>query len=94
MVSRHSHTPQALSAQQKIVIDLDFPNLMTPGELKSLCQQLSYSYSTAVHGDVQLHLHLLGAGADLQAQMQQQLPGHVHWAVTQSEKGFKEYFKV
>lgn len=29
------------------MIDLDFPNLMTPADLKSLCQQISYSYRYA-----------------------------------------------
>jgi hypothetical protein len=52
---------QALSAPQKVVIDLDFPGMMSPSEVKSLLQQLSYSYSAAVSGQQQLHLHLLGA---------------------------------
>jgi hypothetical protein len=52
---------QALSAPQKVVIDLDFNGMMSPSEVKSLLQQLSYSYSAAVSGQQQLHLHLLGA---------------------------------
>eukprot|EP00878_Enallax_costatus_P004493 GHUV01004733.1.p1 GENE.GHUV01004733.1~~GHUV01004733.1.p1 ORF type:complete len:248 (+),score=78.48 GHUV01004733.1:90-746(+) len=66
---------------------------MTPADLKSLCQQISYSYSGAVNRDQQLHLHLLGATADLEAALHKQMPGHVHWAATKSEKNFKEYFK-
>jgi hypothetical protein len=85
---------QALTAPQKVVVDLGFAGLMTPGELRSLCQQLSYSYSIAVNGDKQLHLHLLGAGGDLEAALHQQLPSHVNWSVTKNEKDFKEFFKV
>lgn len=76
------------------MIDLDFPGLMSPSDLKSLCQQLSYSYSAAVNRDRQLHLHLLGASGDLEAALHKQLPGHVHWAATKSEKNFKEFFQV
>lgn len=85
---------QALTAPQKIVIDLDFSGLMAPNELKSLCQQLGYSYSAAVNGEQQLHLHLLGASGDLEAALHKQLPGHVHWAATKSSQTYKEYFKV
>jgi hypothetical protein len=82
------------------VIDLNFPGLMSPGELRSLCQQLSYAYSAAVHvhGSAgrsgQLHLHLLGVGGELQAVLDRQLPGHVHWAATKSELSYREFFKV
>eukprot|EP00879_Flechtneria_rotunda_P006633 GHRR01006972.1.p1 GENE.GHRR01006972.1~~GHRR01006972.1.p1 ORF type:complete len:211 (+),score=87.64 GHRR01006972.1:440-1072(+) len=85
---------QALSAPQKIVIDLDFPNLMNPSELKSLCQQLAYSYNAAVQGEQQLHLHLLGASGDVQAAIQQRIQGRPHWAVTYSEQPHHQYFKV
>lgn len=61
---------QALQAPQKVVIDLDFPGIMNPSEVKSLLQQLSYSYSAAVSKQQQLHLHLLGAtGEPLQQQL-------------------------
>jgi hypothetical protein len=76
------------------VIDLQFSGLMTPGELRSLCQQLSYSYSSAVNGQQQMHLHLLGAEGDIEAALHKQLPGHVHWSVTKSEKGFRDFFQV
>jgi hypothetical protein len=85
---------QALSAPQKLVIDLSFSGLMTAGELKSLCQQLSYSYSIAVNGEQQMHLHLLGAEGDIEAAMLKQLPGHVHWSATKNEKSFKDFFQV
>jgi hypothetical protein len=31
---------------------------------------------------------------DLEAALQKQLPGHVNWAATKSEKNFKEFFQV
>eukprot|EP00882_Tetradesmus_deserticola_P019382 GHRQ01020861.1.p1 GENE.GHRQ01020861.1~~GHRQ01020861.1.p1 ORF type:complete len:186 (+),score=87.00 GHRQ01020861.1:223-780(+) len=89
-----AHNQQALSAPQKLVIDLDFSDMMSPSEVKSLLQQLSYSYSAAVSGQQQVHLHLLGATGSLEAALHKQLPGHVHWAATKSEKNFTEYFQV
>jgi hypothetical protein len=41
-----------------------------------------------------MHLHLLGAAGDIEAALHKQLPGHVHWSATKSEKGFKEFFQV
>lgn len=42
----------------------------------------------------QLHLHLLGATAEIDAALLRQLPGHVNWSATKSDKGFLEFFKV
>lgn len=41
---------------QRIIIDLDFADKMTPGEIKSLCQQLNYSYSVNCRAAIPAHL--------------------------------------
>lgn len=91
-----SITSQALSAPQRVAIDLEFDGLMSQNELRSLVQQLSYAYSAAVSGAAQLHLHLLGVrpSSELDALLAQQMPGHVNWAATRSSKGVAEFFKV
>jgi hypothetical protein len=73
---------------------LDFQGKMTPAELKSLCQQLSYSYSICTKGDQPCHLHLLGVAGDIKQQMERQLSGFSHWCATSSEQKVEDYFKV
>ena len=65
---------QALSAPQQVVIDMDFAGMMSPSEVKSLLQQLSYSYSAAVSGKQQLHLHLLSFDLDSPSLLLASLP--------------------
>lgn len=85
---------QALLAPQKVAIDLSFPGLMSGSEVKSLTQQLAYSYSAAVNAQQQLHLHLLGGAGEIADALAKQLPGHAQWAVTQSAAPFQEFFAV
>ena len=48
---------QAMLDGQGIVIDLDFEKEMTESEIKSLCGQLQYSYSSNTRAAVPCHLH-------------------------------------
>lgn len=50
----------ALETGQKIVIDLEFADLMHEGELKSLCSQLTYLYSSNSKAEVPAHLIFTG----------------------------------
>ena len=49
---------QALQTGQRIVIDLDFEDCMTESELKSLCQQLIYCYSSNLNAATPCNLVL------------------------------------
>ena len=49
---------QALREGQRIVIDMDFADKMTPAEIKSLCQQLLYCYSANTRAQNPAHLIL------------------------------------
>ena len=48
---------QAMQDGQGVVIDLDFDEHMTESELKSLCGQLQYSYSSNTRAAVPCHLY-------------------------------------
>jgi hypothetical protein len=49
---------QALQSGQKIVIDLDFADLMTDTELRSICQQLGYCWHANCAARAPAHLAL------------------------------------
>jgi tRNA (guanine9-N1)-methyltransferase len=51
---------QSLKSGQRIIVDLEFEDKMHPSELKSLCQQLSYVYSTNKRSPTPCHLILTG----------------------------------
>jgi hypothetical protein len=67
---------------------------MNEGELRSLCQQLGYSYSSCVHGQPQAHLHLLGLKGSVLEMMQQKHGTYANWVATTSQDTYAEYFKV
>ncbi len=46
-----------MQSGQGIVIDLDFDQQMTETEIKSLCGQLQYCYSSNTHAVVPCHLY-------------------------------------
>lgn len=48
---------QAMQDGQGIVIDLDFEKQMTETEIKSLCGQLQYCYSSNTRSAVPCHLY-------------------------------------
>ena len=51
---------RALESGQQIIIDMDFADKMTGAEVRSLCQQLSYSYSVNNRAAQPAHLILTG----------------------------------
>jgi len=70
-------------AATRVAVDLRWADgRMTPQELRSLSQQLSFAYAAAQRADPPLHLLLLGAGGALRAQMEGQLAGLGRWAAT------------
>ena len=42
---------------QRVAVDLDFEDKMSQGELRSLCQQLSYCYSANCNAEKPFSLH-------------------------------------
>ena len=56
---------QALQEGQGIVIDLDFEEQMTESEVKSLCGQLQYAYSSNTRAAVPCHLYFTSLQASI-----------------------------
>lgn len=57
---RKEKLQQAQETGQRIIIDLAFADKMTGAELRSMCQQLSYSYSANARATKPAHLILTG----------------------------------
>ena len=53
----HCHCSQAMQDGQGIVIDLDFEEQMKETEIKSLCGQLQYCYSSNIRAALPCHLY-------------------------------------
>ncbi len=63
----------ALAEGMKLVIDLQFEGKMLEGEIKSLCQQLSYTYAANKAAVQPCHLMLLGATGGLKELIDRQV---------------------
>ena len=55
---RKEKLQRALESGQRIIIDLSFADKMTGAEVRSMCQQLSYSYSANARATKPAHLIL------------------------------------
>nr|DAD23675.1 TPA_asm: hypothetical protein HUJ06_025138 [Nelumbo nucifera] len=74
---------------QKIVVDLEFSDLMAPNEIHSLVQQIMYCY--AVNGKCPLpcHLWLTGCRGEMETQLQR-LPGFDKWVIEKETRSYIE----
>ncbi|KAI3923462.1 hypothetical protein MKW92_028777 [Papaver armeniacum] len=74
---------------QKIVIDLDFADLMTPTEINSLVQQIMYCYAVNGRCSSPAHLWLTGCGGDMEAPLQR-IPGFDKWLIEKEKLSYIE----
>ncbi|KAL5699985.1 tRNA (guanine(9)-N(1))-methyltransferase [Ranunculus cassubicifolius] len=74
---------------QKIVIDLDFSDLMTPTEIHSLVQQIMYCYAVNGRSASPAHLWLTGCRGEMQTQLQR-LPGFDKWLLEKENGSYIE----
>ena len=77
---------QALDIGQKIVIDLDFADLMTDTELRSICQQLGYCWHINCAAKHPAHLALTSLQGKMREVMGRQISGYLNWQATTTEK--------
>jgi len=89
---RKERMTQAIESGQRIVIDLEFPHLMTDGEQRSMAHQVSYSYGTNTRTSVPAHLILSGVQGTMQEHLAHSFPGYENWMVTSTSKTYLEYF--
>ncbi|KAJ4982068.1 hypothetical protein NE237_032905 [Protea cynaroides] len=74
---------------QKIIIDLEFSDLMTPNEIHSLVQQIMYCYAVNGKSPLPGHLWLTGCSGDIETQLQR-LPGFDKWMIEKESRSYVE----
>ena len=79
---KRTRMQQALQTGQRIIIDLDFEECMTEGEIKSLCQQLIYCYSSNLNAAAPCNLVLASFQGKIAAQLAKQASGFEHWQIS------------
>lgn len=84
---------QALQEGQGIVIDLDFEEQMTESEVRSLCGQLQYAYSSNTRAAVPCHLYFTSLQGSIAEQANRQLSGLANWHVTQESQSYIDFFR-
>eukprot|EP00850_Spirogloea_muscicola_P023453 SM000358S13178 [mRNA] locus=s358:53365:56152:+ [translate_table: standard] len=89
---RRDRRRASLDAGQNFVIDLGFAELMQPGELKSLSQQVMYCYASNSKAPVPARLSLTSCGGPVLRQLER-LSGFERWSLHRSEKSYMEVFE-
>lgn len=72
-----------------IIVDLDFSNLMTPSEIKSLVHQIMYCYAVNRRYTCPAHLWLTGCKGEVDSQLQR-LPGYDKWVIEKENRPYIE----
>lgn len=83
---------KALETGQKVVIDLDFADLMREPEQKSICGQLGYSWHANCAAQHPLHLALTSVQGTMKAVLDKQVSGYKNWKATITDKPYIEHF--
>ncbi|KAK9828386.1 hypothetical protein WJX81_002797 [Elliptochloris bilobata] len=89
---RKARLAAAVQSGQRIIIDLDFADFMTDQELRSLAQQLSFSYAANARAAVPAHLHLTSVAGRMGEVLHRQLSGMKNWLVTRAEEPYLDQF--
>ena len=89
---RRNRLQAAIKSGQRIVIDLEFENLMTDNELKSISQQLAYCYGANTRAPVPAHLILSGVKGKMLERLNCQMTGIGNWLVTLTQESYIDYF--
>ena len=91
-IQKKERLTKAIVSGQRIVIDLEFPHLMTEGEQRSMAHQVSYSYGSNTRTSVPAHLILSGLQGTMHDHLAHSFPGFENWIVTSTSKTYLEHF--
>ncbi|XXG80021.1 hypothetical protein AAC387_Pa09g0975 [Persea americana] len=80
---------RAIEVGQKIVVDLEFSDLMNPNEIHSLVQQIMYCYAVNRRCTSPGHLWLTGCRGEIETQLQR-LPGFDKWIIDKENRSYIE----
>ncbi|CAN6246274.1 unnamed protein product [Urochloa humidicola] len=82
----------AEGAGQKVVLDLEFADLMRPNEIHSLTQQIMYCYAVNGRSANPAHLWLTGCSGEMVTHLQR-IPGYDKWIIEKAAKPYLEAFE-
>ncbi|PAN07982.1 hypothetical protein PAHAL_1G378000 [Panicum hallii] len=82
----------AEGAGQKVVLDLEFADLMRPNEIHSLTQQIMYCYAVNGRSANPAHLWLTGCSGEMATHLQR-IPGYDKWTIEKAAKPYLEAFE-
>lgn len=82
-----------MSHGQKIIVDLDFAELMDEDEIRSLVQQLSYCYGANKRAAVPANLIFTNMDGVMGSALRQQVMGLGNWIVTKAAGSYLDHFK-
>ncbi|CAN6280134.1 unnamed protein product [Urochloa humidicola] len=82
----------AEGAGQKVVLDLEFADLMRPNEIHSLTQQIMYCYAVNGRSANPAHLWLTGCSGEMATHLQR-IPGYDKWIIEKAAKPYLEAFE-
>jgi tRNA (guanine9-N1)-methyltransferase len=77
---------------QRIVIDLDFESYMHEGEIKSIIQQIAFSYGMNKNAAHPCHLILSSVSGAIRQAFDRQFKDNGAWYVTQTDTSYLDYF--
>ncbi|PSC68994.1 tRNA (guanine(9)-N1)-methyltransferase [Micractinium conductrix] len=83
---------KAVAEGQKVIIDLDFADLMRETEQKSICGQLAYSWHANCRAQRPLHLVLSGVQGKMKEILDKQVSGYRNWQATVTEQPYVQHF--
>ncbi|CAL9047447.1 tRNA (guanine(9)-N1)-methyltransferase isoform X1 [Musa acuminata AAA Group] len=83
---------RAAEVGPKVVLDLEFSDLMTPNEIHSLVQQIMYCYAVNGRCASPAHLWLTGCQGELDTHLQR-LPGYYKWIIEKESRSYIEAFQ-
>ncbi|ONK69380.1 tRNA (guanine(9)-N1)-methyltransferase [Asparagus officinalis] len=86
---RAERLKKAKEIGQKVVIDLEFAELMTSNEIHSLVQQVMYCYAVNGRCASPAHLWLTGCTGEMETQLQK-IPGFDKWIIEKEAKSYIE----
>ena len=72
---------QALTSPYSVVLDLEFGDLMTEKEVKSMAKQLCYCYSSNTKASVPACMYFTGLDGNVGEALMKASPGYKNWAV-------------
>ncbi|XP_042388472.1 tRNA (guanine(9)-N1)-methyltransferase-like isoform X1 [Zingiber officinale] len=76
----------------KVVLDLEFADLMKPNELHSLVQQIMYCYAVNGRCASPAHLWLTGCQGEIDTSLQR-IPGYDKWIIEKENRSYIEVFQ-